>query len=62
MIFINMLIAIASFILTGMHAGLIMTNKQDNIKINPKQYLWTTIVFLNGLYFFIAAIGYYSCE
>ncbi len=62
MIFVNMLIVIGSFILAGMHAGLIITNKQDNIKINPKQYLWTGIIFLNGLYFFIATIGYYSCE
>jgi hypothetical protein len=62
MIFINILIAIASFILTGMHVGLIMTNKQDKITVNPKQYLWTAIIFLNGLYFFISSIGYYSCE
>ncbi len=62
MIFINMLIAIASFILTGMHAGLIITNKQDKIAVNPKQYLWVAIIFLNGLYFFISSIGYYSCE
>lgn len=57
-----MLIAIASFILTGMHAGLIMTNRQDKLPVRPAQYVWTGIIFLNGLYFLIAIIGYYTCD
>lgn len=62
MIFVNILIVIFSFILTGMHAGLIITNRQDKITVRPMQYIWTGIIFLNGLYFLFATIGYYSCD
>ncbi len=62
MIFIAMFTAVASFFLAGMHAGLIITNKQDNLTVRPMQYIWVGILILNGLYFFIASIGYYSCD
>jgi hypothetical protein len=26
------------------------------------QYIWIGILILNGLYFFISSIGYYSCD
>ncbi len=62
MIFIAMFTAIGSFFLAGMQASLIIVNKQDKLAVRPMQYIWTAILILNGLYFFISSIGYYSCD
>jgi|LakMenEpi03Aug12_release.lakeMendotaPanAssembly.Ray.scaffolds.fasta_scaffold5260478_1 hypothetical protein len=62
MIFIAMFTAIGSFFLAGMQASLIIVNKQDKLTVRPMQYIWTAILILNGLYFFISSIGYYSCD
>ncbi len=62
MIFIAMFTAIGSLFLAGMQASLIIVNKQDKLTVRPMQYIWTAILILNGLYFFISSIGYYSCD